>query len=110
MTECIFCKIVKGELPANKVYEDDEFIAFHDIHPKASIHVLVIPKQHIESLAHLEASHAELVGKLMLHLKKIALTLGLKDGFRTIINTGKAGGQEVDHLHAHILGGKLKGF
>lgn len=106
MTEnCIFCKIVKGEVPANKVFEDEDFIAFHDIHPKARVHVLVIPKKHIESLAHLSEQDSDVIAKLTLRLPKIAKQLDLSTGFRTVINTGKGGGQEVFHLHYHLLGG-----
>ncbi|MDF2529263.1 MAG: family hydrolase [Gammaproteobacteria bacterium] len=103
--DCIFCKIVKAEIPAKKVYEDELFIGFHDIHPKAKTHVLLIPKQHITSLGHLSPADAELMGKLTLLLPKLAKDLGLHDGFRTIVNTGPGGGQEVPHLHYHILGG-----
>ncbi|MDF2939947.1 MAG: histidine triad nucleotide-binding protein [Gammaproteobacteria bacterium] len=102
---CIFCKIVKGEIPSKKVYEDELFMAFYDLYPKAKTHVLVIPKQHIESLAHLSSQDAELMGKLTTLLPKLAKELGLHDGFRTIVNTGAGGGQEVPHLHYHILAG-----
>lgn len=108
--QCIFCKIVKGEIPSKKVYEDELFMAFHDIHPKAKTHVLIIPKQHIESLAHLSLKEAELMGKLTTLLPKIAKDLGLHSGFRTVINTGEGGGQEVPHIHYHILAGQLKPF
>ncbi len=104
MTNCLFCKISLGELPCNKVYEDNDFLVFHDLHPKAPIHVLVVPKRHIQSLAHLEEHDQSLMGKLTLLLQKIALTLNLTAGFRTIVNTGKGGGQEVFHLHYHLLG------
>lgn len=111
MSDCIFCRIVAGELPCNKVYEDDEFIAFHDISPKAPVHVLVIPKAHIESLAGLNSTHHDLIARLTLLLPKIAEQCGLKNGFRTIVNTGPGGGQEVGHLHYHLLGGgQLPGF
>lgn len=111
MSACIFCQIVAGEIPCNKVYEDEHILAFHDIAPKAKVHVLVIPKKHITSLAHLSAEDAELMAHLTLMLPKLAQQLGLHDGFRTIINTGKGGGQEVDHIHYHILGGgALPGF
>ncbi|MDO8954497.1 MAG: histidine triad nucleotide-binding protein [Gammaproteobacteria bacterium] len=104
-SDCLFCKMVKGEVPVKKVYEDDLFLAFDDIHPKAKTHVLVIPKRHIESLTHLEEQDADLIAKLTLSLPRIAQQLGLKDGFRTVINTGKGGGQEVFHLHYHLLAG-----
>lgn len=105
MSDCIFCKIVTGQIPCKKVYEDDDLLAFHDINPAAPVHVLVIPKQHIESLATCEIQDAEVLGKLFAKLGEIAKSLGLDNGFRTIVNTGRIGGQEVYHLHAHILGG-----
>ncbi|WP_221793585.1 histidine triad nucleotide-binding protein [Oceanobacter mangrovi] len=110
MTDCIFCKIVAGDIPSSKVYEDDDFLAFHDIAPKADTHLLVIPKQHIVNLNDLADEHGALMGKLMLTLPKIAADQGLQ-GFRTITNTGVEGGQEVFHMHFHILGGStLPGF
>ena len=105
MSDCIFCKIVEGKIPAKKVYEDDDLLAFHDINPAAPVHILVIPKQHIESLNSCNESHATMLGKLFSRLGQIALEQGLNDGFRTVVNTGRVGGQEVYHLHAHILGG-----
>ncbi len=103
--DCIFCKIVNGELPAEKVYEDDRIIAFKDISPKAKIHILAVPRQHITSLATLQPDNSALISHLMMQLSKIAREQGLPEGFRTVINTGPAGGQLVNHLHAHILGG-----
>jgi histidine triad (HIT) family protein len=105
MSDCIFCKIVEGKIPAKKVYEDDEILAFHDINPAAPVHVLVIPKQHVESLAACGQAQAEMLGKLFVTVGEIAREQGLTDGFRTIVNTGRVGGQEVYHLHAHVLGG-----
>lgn len=105
MSECIFCKIVKGDIPAKKLYEDDDVLAFHDIHPIAPVHFLVIPKQHIPSMAELRPEHAEVMGKVMTVAGKLAREQGCADGFRTIINTGRVGRQEVYHLHVHILGG-----
>lgn len=102
---CIFCKIVRGELPANKVYEDDEVLAFHDIRPHAPVHLLVIPKLHVASLAECDMSHRDILGKIMVLVPQLAREHGATDGFRTIINTGRVGGQEVYHLHVHILGG-----
>lgn len=101
---CIFCKIVQGEIPAQKVFENDNFIVFHDLYPKAPVHVLVIPKKHIESLAHLTAEDAPLMGELTLLLKDLADTLNLTEGFKIAVNTGKGGGQEVFHLHYHLTG------
>ena len=103
MSECIFCKIIAGELPCQKVYEDENILAFNDINPVADTHVLVIPKKHIASLADLtEETDERLMGKFTLSIPKIAKKLGLK-GFKTVINTGKEGGQIVFHIHAHIL-------
>ena len=111
MTDCLFCKIVAGEIPSEKVYEDDLIYAFKDIYPKADVHVLVIPKIHITSLDELTTEHGEIMAHMMLKLREIARSQGLETGFRTIINTGPGGGQEVGHLHIHILGGSnLPGF
>ena len=106
MTECIFCKIVNHELPCDKIYEDEDYLAFYDLYPKADTHALVIPKKHIHSLKETQKDDEILMGKLTLLLPKIASMLNLTDGFRTVINTGKGGGQEVFHIHYHILGGK----
>ena len=104
MDSCVFCRIVAGELPASVVYEDDAIMAFKDLHPEAPVHVLVIPKKHIASLVHLEAEDAGLMGHLMLKLPELATAQGLGQGFKTRINTGFAGGQEVAHLHVHLTG------
>lgn len=105
MSDCIFCKIVAGQLPCNKVYEDDQLLAFHDIHPFARVHVLIIPKLHVASLAECAPGHADLLGKMLLLAPKLAKDLGLGAGFKTLINTGRGGGQEVFHLHVHVFGG-----
>lgn len=104
MADCIFCKIVDGSIPAKKVYEDDDVLAFEDINPVAPVHVLLIPKLHIASLAEVEQQHQDLLGKMMLLVPQIAKEQGCTDGFRTIINTGHIGGQEVFHIHIHIIG------
>lgn len=104
MNDCIFCKIVRGEIPANKVFEDQDVIAFHDIHPIAPVHLLVIPKVHIASLQEAETAHAALLGKMLLTAPRLAREHGLDHGFRTMINTGKGGGQVVFHIHYHIFG------
>lgn len=101
---CIFCDIVNGVLPCDRVYEDSNVLAFKDSNPKASVHILVIPKQHIDSLMSLDSSHQELMGHLCCSLPKIAKAVGLVNGFETRVNTGKIAGQEVFHLHYHILG------
>lgn len=102
---CIFCKIAHGEIPSKKVYEDDEVFAFHDIHPVAPVHFMLIPKRHLASLMESDDSHAELLGKMLLLAPVLARQQGLENGFRTVINTGKGGGQEVFHLHIHVIGG-----
>lgn len=102
---CLFCKIARGEIPSNKVYEDDELFAFHDIRPAAPVHLLLIPKAHLPSLMEADASHAVLLGKMLVLASKLAKEQGLDNGFRTVINSGKGGGQEVFHLHMHIIGG-----
>jgi len=110
MSNCVFCKIVAGELPAKVVFEDDQLLAFHSIEPKADTHLLVIPKEHIENLNALTEHDAALMSHLLLTLPQIAAGAGQK-GFRTITNTGAEGGQEVFHMHFHILGGSdLPGF
>jgi histidine triad (HIT) family protein len=105
MTDCIFCRIAQGEIPSTKVYEDGDILAFKDIHPQAPVHFLVIPKRHITSLAEVTPADADLLGRMLTLVPKLAQELGLTDGFRTIINTGKVGGQEVYHLHLHVVGG-----
>ncbi len=100
---CIFCKIVDGEIPSNKILEDENFLAFHDINPAAPIHVLVIPKEHVESFNDISA---ELMGKMTPFIQEVAKKMGLvENGYRLITNVGSDGGQEVKHLHFHILGG-----
>jgi len=111
MSDCLFCKIIAGDIPADIVYQDDKVLVFKDINPKADVHLLMIPKLHIDSLVKLDESHNDLMAYMMLKLVEIADVQGLSGGFRTIINTGKEGGQEVFHLHIHLLGGKnLPGF
>ena len=105
MSDCIFCKIIRGEIPSKKVYEDDDVYAFHDIHPAAPVHLLLIPKLHIDSLATANDEHAVLLGKLLLLAPRLAKQHGLETGFKTTINTGRDGGQVVFHLHLHVLGG-----
>lgn len=110
MEECIFCKIIKGEIPTNKVYEDEEILAFYDINPAAPIHILVIPKKHIDCIAHIEKEDEALIGKIYNVINKIAEEKGFKEkGFRVIVNSGEDGGQEVMHLHFHILAGRKLG-
>lgn len=107
MEDCLFCKIIKGEIPSTKVYEDDNFFAFKDIAPVAPVHVLVIPKKHVASIAALTEDDADVAGKMLFAIQKVAQELCLdKDGYRVIFNTGEKAGQTVHHMHAHILGGK----
>lgn len=105
MTDCIFCKIVSGEIPSGKVYEDHEMLAFHDIHPFARVHFLIIPKAHVATLADCTAGHEGLLGRMLLQAPQLAKAQGLDSGFKTLINTGRGGGQEVFHLHIHVFGG-----
>ena len=103
--DCIFCKIARGEIPSKQVYEDEDVYVFHDIHPVAPVHFMLIPKLHVASLLDVDNSHAALLGKLMLLAPRLAKEQGLNNGFRTVINSGKGGGQEVMHLHIHVIGG-----
>ncbi|HZR01783.1 MAG TPA: histidine triad nucleotide-binding protein [Burkholderiales bacterium] len=102
---CIFCKIVRGEIPSKRVYEDDLILAFHDIHPVAPVHVLVIPKAHVDTLANALPEHEAALGRMMAVANRLAAEQGSPEGFRLIVNTGRIGRQEVMHVHAHILGG-----
>ncbi|WP_210544590.1 histidine triad nucleotide-binding protein [Rhodoferax sp. PAMC 29310] len=107
--DCLFCKIVAGKIPSKLVYQDDELYAFHDIKPWAPVHFLIIPKMHIPSMAHLQAEHAALMGRMMVLAPQLAMEQGCNaypaGGFRVLANTGDEGGQEVHHLHVHVMGG-----
>ena len=103
--DCIFCKIVAGHIPSRKVFEDEELLAFHDINPWAPVHVLVIPKQHIASLADVSPAHNVLLGRMLGMAPRLMRELGVNNGFRTVINTGQDGMQDVFHLHMHVMGG-----
>lgn len=105
MSDCLFCRIVRGDIPSRKVYEDEHVFAFHDINPAAPVHVLVVPKQHVDSMAELGPDNEAAMGRLMVAAAQIAREQGCDDGYRTIVNTGRVGLQEVYHLHLHILGG-----
>jgi len=105
MESCLFCRIVRGEIPARKVHEDDQILAFHDINPARPVHLLVIPKQHITSLATASEADIPILGKMLAVANRLACEQGSPDGFRVIINTGRIGHQEVQHLHAHLVGG-----
>ena len=108
---CIFCRIAAGEIPANKVLETDRVVAFHDLNPQAPVHVLVIPKAHLDSLGAAEDGHAEMLSAVMLACRDVAKATGVDaSGFRVVLNTGANGGQTVGHLHAHVLGGRSLGW
>ena len=105
MSDCIFCRIVRGEIPSKKIYEDEEIFAFHDINPIAPVHFMIVPKVHVASLMDVQPVHQQVLGRILLKANELARGQGLEEGFRTIINTGRIGHQEVYHLHVHILGG-----
>ena len=106
MNDCIFCKIVRKEISAKIIYEDQDCLAFHDIHPAAPVYFLIIPKIHIASLYEVGDEHQSILGKLLGLAPRLAKQEGCENGFRTIINTGRIGGQEVFHLHIHVIGSK----
>jgi len=110
MSDCLFCKIIAGDIPSNKIYEDERIFVFRDIAPKAKEHVLVVPKKHIDSLNEATEEDAELLGYINIKIPEIAKILELHAGYRTILNTGKGGGQEVFHIHYHVLGGSPMPF
>ena len=102
---CIFCKIVRGEIPAKKAYEDADVLAFHDIQPVAPVHFMLVPKKHVPTMYDLTPDDAPVMGKIMTLAGRLARELGAGDGFRTIVNTGRVGRQEVQHVHVHVIGG-----
>ena len=104
MSDCLFCKIVDGEIPSSKVYEDDEILAFNDVAPQAPVHFLIVPKKHMESLDDTTDEDAALLAHIMLKIKDIAKDLGLENGYRVVSNNGEDAFQTVKHLHFHILG------
>ena len=106
MDNCIFCKIAQKEIPSTTVYEDDHLLAFRDLNPQAPEHILIIPKQHIARIENLEDENAELMGRILVAAKKIADDLGLKTGYRLVFNNGADGGQEVERIHCHLMGGR----
>jgi histidine triad (HIT) family protein len=110
MADTIFGKIIRGEIPARIVHDDDRCLAFHDVAPQAPVHVLVIPKRPIPSLAAVTAEDGGLLGHLVLVATQLAASLGLEDGYRLVVNCGPDGGQSVDHLHVHLLGGRRLGW
>ena len=107
--DCLFCKIIAGQIPSKKIYEDEDIFVFHDIHPWAPVHFLMVPKDHIVSMAHLTPEHQRLMGHMMVLAPRLAAEQGCnpypEGGFRIVCNTGAEGGQEVQHLHVHVMGG-----
>jgi len=108
--QCLFCRIVSGEIPSKKVYEDDRALAFHDIDPKAPVHLLVIPKTHIKNAGEIDSGNADIVARLFTIIAQLAKDLKLGGGFRVVTNCGRDGGQTVDHLHFHLLAGRQMGW
>ena len=108
--DCIFCKIISGELPSKKAYEDDKILAFHDIAPSAPVHIIVVPKIHVESLNGVNPENIGYISQICLKIPEIAEDLKIADGYRVVTNIGKNGGQTVSHLHFHILGGRKLRF
>ena len=103
--DCLFCRIARGEIPSRKVYEDDEILAFHDIHPSAPVHFLLVPKAHFDNLYDARPEHEAVLGRMMALAGRLATEQGSPDGFRVVVNNGRVGRQEVYHLHIHVLGG-----
>jgi histidine triad (HIT) family protein len=109
-TDTIFSKIIRKEIPAKIVFESESVLAFHDVNPQAPVHILIIPKMHIVSLAHAQPDHQKLLGELLICAQQIAKQLDLENGYRVVINTGNDGGQSVFHLHLHLMGGRMLGW
>ncbi len=110
-SDCLFCKIANGDIPATLVHEDDRIVAFRDIHPQAPVHILLIPREHVASLDAVDADHEALLGRLFLVARDLARSEGMaEDGYRTVLNVGADGGQTVHHLHVHLLGGRSLGW
>lgn len=109
-SDCIFCKIIKGDIPTEKIYEDENVVAFNDISPKSPTHILVVPKKHVASLNEVKSDDMSMIVQVFDAIKKIAITQGVAaDGYRVIVNTNKGAGQEVFHIHFHIMGGRPLG-
>ena len=108
--DCLFCKIAAGEIPSKKAYEDEKVFVFYDIDPQAPVHILVIPKEHIQSVSQITPENQEIVGHIFTVIAKLAQELNLKDGYRVVSNVGQQGGQSVPHLHFHLLGGRNLGW
>ena len=111
MAECIFCRVGRGEIPAEKLFEDEFVVAFRDIHPVAPVHVLVIPKQHLTAAWELDQSHGFMLARMFIAANSVATQTGIEDrGYRLVVNAGRDAGQSVDHLHMHVLGGERMGW
>jgi histidine triad (HIT) family protein len=110
MTDCLFCKIAEGAIPVTRLFETEEALAFPDIHPQAPVHVLLIPKRHLASHAHATAEDTAMFGNLLAAAVEVARQQGLGNGYRLVVNTGADGGQTVEHLHVHLLGGRHMGW
>ena len=110
MSDCLFCKIAAGEIPAKLVHEDEDVIAFHDIGPQAPVHVLVVPRRHLASLDEAAAEDGELLGRILLTIRRLARELGVESGYRVVNNCGASAGQSVFHIHFHLLGGRPMGW
>jgi len=110
-TDCLFCRVASGEIPATLVHEDEDLIAFRDISPQAPVHILVIPREHVSSLDAARDDHADLMGRILLVARDLARSEGIaEDGYRTVLNVGADGGQTVHHFHMHMLGGRALGW
>ena len=110
MSGCVFCRIVRGEAPARIVYQDEDVTAFHDLHPRAPTHILIVPNRHITGVAAAEPEDSELLGKLFVIARRLAEQEGIVDGYRLVVNNGPRAGQSVFHLHVHLLGGRPLGW
>lgn len=107
--DCVFCKIISGEIPSKKVYEDDRVVAFYDLEPQVPVHVLIVPKTHIESVLGVDEGNSAVIAHVFEVAAKLAVELGVTDGFRVVTNTGENAGQTVKHIHFHLLGGRKLG-
>jgi histidine triad (HIT) family protein len=110
VSACVFCRIVRGEAPARIVYQDQEVTAFHDLHPQAPVHILIVPNRHIVGVAHVEPQDAALLGELFVVARQLAEQEGIAKGYRLVVNSGRLAGQSVFHLHVHLLGGRPLGW
>jgi histidine triad (HIT) family protein len=110
MSDCLFCKIVAGDIPSNKVHEDEDLIAFRDINPQAPVHLLVVPKRHIAGLDDAGDEHAALLGRILTTMKRLAADQGIEGAYRVVNNCGERAGQSVFHIHFHLLGGRAMGW